>query len=82
MEDKVIEPAEAVETLRAGGKVRMTVGTQPDDPVLVLWNEDGAVMSESVAGWSAGVEEPVCGIESNFLLTYFEGREKIEAVMT
>ncbi len=71
---------EAVQLLRDGERVRMTVGTGSEDPVLILHNDGGCVVSNAVAGWSAGVEEPVCGIESGFLLTYLSGRHALERV--
>jgi hypothetical protein len=53
-------------TLRAGGKVRIVVGHEEDDPTIVLTLDDGMVMCESVAGWSAGVVEPMCSIGSDY----------------
>lgn len=72
---------EAVQTIKAGARVRMTVGEGSEDPVLIIWNDDGCVMSESVAGWSAGVVEPVCGIESNFLLSYLAGKLALDKIL-
>lgn len=62
-----IDADAAAAAVRAGARVRMAVGEAPDDPVLMVWAEDGMVMSESIGGWSAGVVEPVCSIESDFL---------------
>lgn len=71
-------PGEAVTRVLANGCVRMTVGDDPDDPVLLVWRDDRMVMSAAVKGWSAGVVEPVCAIESDFLRTYFDDRANLE----
>ena len=67
---------EAREALCAGQRLRMVVGTAPDDPTLIIYLEDGVVISESVAGWSAGVVEPVCALESDFLAEFLNGYGK------
>jgi hypothetical protein len=67
----------AAELVRAGRVVRMTVGEEgSDDPVLLvrLTEDGGGVESESIAGWSAGVVELVCAVESTFLEHYLRGR--------
>jgi hypothetical protein len=56
--------------LNAGESLRMLVGEDPQDPTLIVWLDEHMVMSESVAGWSAGVVEPVCGIDSDYLATF------------
>jgi hypothetical protein len=71
-------PGEAVTRVLANGCVRMTVGDDPDDPVLLVWRDEGTVMSAAVKGWSAGVVEPVCAIGSDFLRTYFNDRARLE----
>jgi hypothetical protein len=58
--------------LREGRRLRVVVGTAPDDPVGVLSLREGMVMWESVAGWSAGVVEPACSVESDYLATYLD----------
>lgn len=70
-EQPSLTPTEARDAVLAGRTVRLTVGTAPDDPILRVWREDGCIMSESVAGWSAGVVEPVCDVASDFLTTYY-----------
>jgi hypothetical protein len=70
---------EAVTRVLANGCVRMTVGEGgPEDPVLLVWREDSVIMSAAVAGWSAGVVEPVCAVGSDFLRTYFDDRHALE----
>lgn len=66
---------EAVDAVRAGKAVRMVVGEGSEDPVLIVWRDEfSGVMSAAVAGWSQGVVEPVCGIDSKFLASYFDGK--------
>jgi hypothetical protein len=69
---------QARETLSRGQRLRMVVGENPEDPTLILYLEDGQVISESVAGWSAGVVEPVCPLESDFLETFLRDRQSVE----
>lgn len=72
---------QAREALSAGGRLRVVVGTAEDDPTLLVWLQDGMVMSAAVAGWSAGVVEPVCAFESDFLdREYLTGRESVEVI--
>jgi hypothetical protein len=71
-----VKPARML--LERGNRLRIVVGAGEDDPTLVLWLDEGMVMSESIAGWSAGVVEPVCSISSDFLRTYLMNREAIE----
>lgn len=73
-----LDPAQAAQAIREGQTVKMTVGPKPEDPVLLLTREDNGVMSEAIAGWSAGVREAVCAIDSTFLAQYLEGREALE----
>jgi hypothetical protein len=63
---------EARGLLGEGKRLRVTVGSGADDPVVVLSLSDGTVMCESVAGWSAGVVEPACSVESDYLATYLD----------
>jgi hypothetical protein len=64
---------EAVALLRTNAaQVIMSVGTDPDDPVCHIYYDpdeepDCRIVTTSVAGWSAGVREPVCSAESGFL---------------
>lgn len=64
---KLLTSSEAADALRRGHAIRMAVGTDPEDPVLIVRNEDGSAVSESIGGWSAGVVEPVCSLDSDFL---------------
>jgi hypothetical protein len=73
-----LTPDEARRAILSGGRVRLTVGTGHDDPVLVVYADDGMVYSEAVAGWSAGVLEPVCSRDSDFLRTFLTGRHALE----
>ena len=69
---------EAREALRSGKRIRMVVGDGDEDPTLILYLDGLMVMSESVAGWSAGVVEPVCSLTSDFLVAYLDKRLSIE----
>lgn len=71
-------PAEALAAVRAGERVRVVVGKDVDDPTLIVWADDGTLMSAAVAGWSAGVLEPVCAMDSEYLTTFFDDRERLE----
>lgn len=71
------DPNAAAQAIRDGKTIILTVGTNEDDPVLRVWREDGGVMSHAIAGWSAGVTEPVCAIDSPFLLTYLSNRHTL-----
>ena len=73
-----MDAATAAQAIRAGEKVRMTVGVEQDDPVLIVWRDGAGVMSEAIAGWSAGTCDPVCGIDSDFLMKFLEGRAMLE----
>jgi hypothetical protein len=64
---------EAVKAVRDGQVVKMVVGQDPDDPVCLVWNDNGCAMTHSIGGWSAGVTEPICGIGSDFLGEAFFG---------
>lgn len=77
-----MEVERAREALSSGKRIRIVVGAEAEDPTIVLSLDDGMVMSTAVAGWSAGVVEPVCGLESDFLRTYLLDRESIEIVVT
>ena len=72
----------AREALRQGREIRMVVGDAPEDPTLILWLYDGMVMAESIAGWSEGVVEPVCALESDFLAAYLTARQSIALTTT
>ena len=72
---------EAAQAIRDGRTVKMTVGESDEDPVLLLTLERGCVMANAIAGWSAGVVEPVCSIESDFLTReYLQNRHALEVV--
>lgn len=73
----MLTPTQARARILDGDKVRMVVGAAPDDPTLVVWLDDGCIMSAAIAGWSAGVIEPVCDRDSDFLLGYLDGRERL-----
>jgi hypothetical protein len=73
----MLTPEQAIAAVRDGQTVRVQVGTDPEDPTLLVSLEDECVMSESIAGWSAGVVEPVCAVGSDFLRTYFDGRASL-----
>lgn len=73
--------AEAAIAIREGKTIRMTVGTGAGDPVLLIRREGNTIMSEAVGGWSAGVTEAVCFIESRFLEDDFlKDRHALELV--
>lgn len=73
-------PREAAERIRNGGAVRVVVGTEPDDPTLIVHRDGDAIMSRAVAGWSEGVVEPVCDAQSAYLLTFLADRASLTAV--
>lgn len=76
-----LDKAEAAAAIRDGKVIRLTVGTAWDDPVLLVWKDKGSVMCEAIAGWSEGVREPVCALDSDYLSDRFlEGVEKLEIV--
>jgi hypothetical protein len=64
---------QAREALKAGHRIRVVVGIEQGDPTTILFLRDGMVVSEVIAGWSEGVVEPVCEIESDFLAEYLDG---------
>lgn len=70
---------EAREALRAGERLRIVIGPAADDPMIVLSLLDETVICESVAGWSAGVVEPACFIESDYLGTYLDREVEVLA---
>lgn len=63
-----INPESARDAILAGRTVRKTVGTGADDPTLLLYLDGGMIYSQSIAGWSAGVLEPLCWQSSDYLL--------------
>lgn len=77
-----LNPEEAVAAVRAGRTVRVTVGTGGGDPVLEVYAFEGMAMSNAVAGWSAGVVEPVCALGSDFLEDFMCRKVKLELVGT
>jgi hypothetical protein len=73
----MLTPEQAIVALHDGQTVRVKVGDLPDDPTLLVSIEDGCVMSEAIAGWSAGVVEPVCHIGSDYLRGFFSDRADV-----
>lgn len=73
-----LTPEQAAQAIRDGRTVKMTVGTGAEDPVLLVKREMDTVMSDAIAGWSAGVREPVCAIDSTFLNEYLSNRAALE----
>lgn len=71
---------QAREVLIRGDKLRMVVGDEPGDPTLIIYLEDGMVISESVEGWSAGVVEPVCELNSDFLHSFLRNYHSLEVI--
>jgi hypothetical protein len=72
---------EARAALRRGDRIRVVVGTDPDDPTIVLSLDGETVICTAVAGWSAGVVEPACWIDSDYLKTYLDGsKHSVELV--
>jgi hypothetical protein len=69
-----LSATEARDALARGERLLLRVGPQPADPVLLVWQEGGAVASESIGGWSAGVREVVCHAESEYLPGYLSNR--------
>lgn len=80
----MITAEQAREALQSGRELRMVVGVDPDDPTLRIYLEEGMVVSESIAGWSEGVVEPVCDLDSDFLAEFLDGygkgRHSVEVV--
>jgi hypothetical protein len=70
----------AKDALSAGRALRIEVGNDPEDPVLIVRLEDGCVMSHAIRGWSAGVVEPVCAIDSDYLAKFVTGRKSVRIV--
>ena len=66
---------QAREAMKAGKRLRVTIdsGDPEGDPTLILFLKDGEIISEGVKGWSEGVTEAVCDLESDFLTEYLEG---------
>jgi hypothetical protein len=71
---------EARRILAAGGKLRVVIGD--NEIVLIAWlgrdeldSTYGMVMSEAVHGWSGGVVEPVCGLDSDYLIDYVADKD-------
>lgn len=62
-----MDASSAAQAVRDGKVVRVVTGEGPEDPVLLVFEEDGMAFQQSVAGWSAGITEPICGVESDFL---------------
>lgn len=63
-----MNPREAAEAIRDGKTVRLMVGQDADDPILLVWaDRHGDVQSYVIEGWSQGIQETVCEIESPFL---------------
>lgn len=79
-EDVVATVERAIETLRAGGRLRTTVGFETEDPILELSVFEGEVISTAVGGWAEGVVEPVCALGSEFLRGFLMRKVKIETL--
>ena len=68
-------PQEAVPHILNGRTVKMVVGGyDPDDPVLLIYVEDDMFMQTAIGGWSQGVTEPICDIDSDFILSHLDGK--------
>lgn len=75
-----MDKAAAAEAIRAGGRVKVTVGAGEEDPVLEVYVYDGMVMSTAVAGWSAGACEPVCALGSDYLTDHLLANRELELI--
>jgi hypothetical protein len=73
---------EAVDALRVNaGQVVMSVGRDPQDPVLVIYYDpredpECRIVSTGLGGWSEGVTEPVCAQDDDFLRRFLTGFER------
>lgn len=66
-----LTPAQAAAAVREGKTVRLVVGTDSEDPVILTRDVDGMAISTPIAGWSEGIVEPICETSSDFLETYW-----------
>lgn len=70
---RLTDADEAIIALRANeGQVVVSVGTDPEDPVCWIVHDvredpECRIVSTAVGGWSAGMREPVCGPDDDFL---------------
>lgn len=80
MKEMEMDTAAAAEAIRGGGRVKVTIGTGEEDPVLEVYADDGMVMSTAVAGWSAGAVEPVCTLDSNYLTEHLLADRELELI--
>lgn len=72
---KTLGTDEAHKAILSFKTVRMEIAeSRSDDPVILIRRDGDAIMSKSIAGWSAGVVEPVCEYTSSFLWEYITGR--------
>lgn len=69
-----LTPEQALAAILDGKVVRSVTGHHEQDPTCLQWLDDGMIMSESIAGWSAGVVEPVCAADSDFYLSWVAPR--------
>lgn len=69
-----MSPEEAAHAVRHGAVVKMTVGIDPDDPVLLVFADDlhEDIWAHAIHGWSAGVTECVCEFRSSFLTEFLD----------
>lgn len=62
-----------------GQTIKLWVGHDPDDPVLLVYEDDGAIYHTVVAGWSQGMVECVCERDSDYLLEHLSGVRRTHA---
>jgi hypothetical protein len=80
-----VTPEEAWAAVLAGKAVRLTVGTEHDDPVSLLYVDrcheflgEPQIYAEAIAGWSEGIKEAVCEPESSFFLEFVKDAHRLE----
>jgi hypothetical protein len=72
-----LTPQEAREAVLAGKVVKMRVGEETEDPVLLNYVDrtyefdyQPMIFSEAIGGWSEGIKEAVCELDSDFYLEF------------
>jgi hypothetical protein len=72
-----VEPDEAHAAILTGRVVRAVVGDEPDDPICLHYLDrcyeddyEPMIYTESIAGWSEGAKEAICGSQDSFYVSF------------
>lgn len=87
--ERQITPEEALEAVLAGKTVRLAVGDDPEDPVLLHYldrcyqdYEIEMIYAESIGGWSEGSKEAICKPDEGFYVEFVSEPKPLSLTIT